>query len=157
MKSIFDTPIFKSEDDCQTEVLGKVGIFLSEQSIKTAEIKSLNKPKPGSFGEMASFIVGEVVGTFNENYTLSKVASGVSVGSLFYYKDVLLVKTPFNTIVSAQTYVDTLQNRVLELTTVPTEVEIYNLKRELLTVTSGTFFDLIKLAFKRLFKGESNG
>ena len=157
MKSIFDTSIFKSEEDRQNEILGKVGIFLSEQSIKTAEIKSLNKPKPGSFSEMASFIVDEVVGTFNGNYTLSKIASDVSVGVLFYYQGALLVKTPFNTIVSAQNYVDTLQNRVLELTRVPTEIEICKLKNELSTITSGTFFDLIKLAFKRLFKGEYNG
>lgn len=161
-KSRFDTYIFESEEEkAQNQSLGNIGGFLSQESVRTAEIKNLNKPKPGSFGEMASAIVQETMALFSGDSTLSRVAAGQPVGKLFYYEGRLLVMTPFKTIVGGQVYIDTLQNRILELTTVSAEIEIKELKSQLSTVTSGGFLGLIGLAFKRLYtnllKGKNNG
>lgn len=162
MKSKFDTSIYQSaEEQAQDESLSNIGGFLSQESVRTAEISNLNKPKPGSFGEFASSIADQVLGMFNGgDGTLARVASGQPIGKLFYYENRLLIKTPFNTIVGGQIYINALQERVLQLTSVSSELEIDTLKSELKIVTSGSFFGLIKLAFKNLFKpskGKING
>jgi hypothetical protein len=83
------------------------------------------------------------------------------VGQIFTYNQKSIVLTPFNTVVDAQVYLTAIQDRLLELTTVPTEVEISNLKKTIQEFTSLSFFGLIKLAFTNLLtnltKGKSNG
>jgi rRNA pseudouridine-1189 N-methylase Emg1 (Nep1/Mra1 family) len=56
--------------------------------------------------------------------------------------DKFFVKTPFNTVVEADVYIDTLQNQLILLSN---------------QQAPKTFFGLIKLAFKQLLKGENNG
>lgn len=151
-------PIYKSESDKYDDAAGNVGGFISQEQVNTAKILDAdNKPKDGSFGAMASNIVDEILGSFDNGYTLEKAARGVPVGTLFTYKKALMVKTPFKTIVGGQVYINVLQDRILQLTTVSAETEIKELKTQLYTVTNGGFFDLIKLAFKRLIKGRNNG
>lgn len=72
------------------------------------------------------------------------------VGEIFSYRDKQLVLTPFKTVVDAQVYLSLIQDRFLELTSVPAEVEIADLKKTINKFTSLSFFGLIKLAFKRL-------
>lgn len=79
------------------------------------------------------------------------------VGEIFSYQGNQLVLTPFKTVVTAQVYLTTIQDRVLELTTVPTEIEIANLKKTIQEFTSLSFFGLIKLAITNLLKGKNNG
>lgn len=79
------------------------------------------------------------------------------VGQIFQYQGKQLVLTPFKTVVPAQTYLTTIQDRVLELTTVPTEIEIAGLKKTINEFTSLSFFGLIKLAITKLLKGRNNG
>jgi hypothetical protein len=81
------------------------------------------------------------------------------VGEVFSYRDKHLVLTPFKTVVSSQDYITVLQDRVFELTTVPVEIEVVNLKKTIQEFTSLSFFGLIKLAFKRInfLKGKNNG
>lgn len=76
----------------------------------------------------------------------------IQVGQIFFYNEHQLVLTPFKTIVAAQVYITAVQDRLLELTSVSTEVEIANLKKTIQTFTSLSFFGLITLSFKRLFK-----
>ena len=75
----------------------------------------------------------------------------LQVGQIFQYRGKQLVLSPFKTVVPAQLYLTTIQDRVLELTTVATEVEIAGLKNTINEFTSLSFFGLIKLAFKRLY------
>lgn len=82
------------------------------------------------------------------------------IGEIFEYKNKQLVLTPFKTVVSAQIYLTTIQDRFLELTSVTTELEIAELKKTIQEFTSLSFFGLIKLAFKQkyiLLKGKING
>lgn len=79
------------------------------------------------------------------------------VGEIFQFQGKQLVLTPFKTVVAAQLYLTTIQDRVLELTTVPTEIEIAGLKKTINEFTSLSFFGLIKLAIKNLLKGRNNG
>lgn len=85
---------------------------------------------------------------------IEKIVKRKQVGEIFEFNKQQLVLTPFQTVVPAQTYVQALQDRVLQLTTVPAEVEISNLKAKINGFTSLSFFGLIKLAFKRLTKTE---
>jgi hypothetical protein len=64
------------------------------------------------------------------------------IGQCFNFKNKVLVKTPFNTVVTADEYIDVLQNQMLKLS---------NLNDKL---TNCSFFGLINLAFKRLFNRE---
>lgn len=85
-------------------------------------------------------------------------ARDIQIGQVFQYQQHTLVKTPFNTVVKVQQYVTALQDRLFEVTTVHTELEISNLKKTINEFTSLTFFGLIKLAFKKLtYKGKSRG
>lgn len=73
------------------------------------------------------------------------------VGEIFNYASKQLVLTPFKTVVPAQTYLIAVQDRLLEVTSVPNEIEIAGLKKTIQEFTSLSFFGLIKLAVKRLF------
>lgn len=162
MKSLKDQPVYETESDKQDKALGTIAGFISQEEVNTAKINDLTKKvTPGSFGHIASNVVEETMALFTGESTLSRIAAGQTVGQMFRYKGALLVLTPFKTVVGVQAYVDALQNRVLELTTVSAELEINQLKKEIKTVTNGGFFDLIGLAFKRLinnlFKGKNNG
>jgi len=85
----------------------------------------------------------------------------IQVGQVFKYHRArgveLLTLTPFKTVVPAQTYITSLQDRLFEITTVDQEVMVSNLKSQVQQFTSLSFFGLIKLAFKRLIKGRNNG
>lgn len=76
----------------------------------------------------------------------------IQVGQLFTYQGKQLVLTPFKTVVPAQTYVTSLQDRLFEITTVDQEVMVSQLKTQVRWFTSLSFFGLIGLALKRLFK-----
>lgn len=87
---------------------------------------------------------------------LARASKLFGVGKIFEFnirgENRILVQTPFKTVVPAQNYVDALQTRLLELTTVEVEVEVSNLKQEISAFTELKFLGLITLAFKRLFK-----
>lgn len=154
MKNLKDVTPYQTESDQDDAALARVGGFLTQTQVEQARRSDgRSSATPGSFGHMAKNIADE---TFNaimgQGNSLAREAKNQPVGRLFFYQGSLLVKTPFKTIVSGQTYVDVLQARILELTTVSAELEINQLKKDLNTVTSGGFFGLIRLAFKRLFK-----
>lgn len=89
---------------------------------------------------------------------IANIVKTKQIGEIFQYKNKQLVLTPFKTVVDAQVYLTTLQNRLLEVTTVSAEIEILTLKKTINEFTSLSFFDLIKLSFTRLFtKGNKNG
>ncbi|SRR6266481_3974762 len=79
------------------------------------------------------------------------------VGKIFTHDGNILIKTPFETVIPAQVYVDVLQDRVIGVTDELTKVkqEVYDLSSKLGLYHSLTFLGLIKLAFKRLF-GRNN-
>jgi hypothetical protein len=87
-----------------------------------------------------------------DTQSLKRKVEEQPVGKVFFFNDEYMVKTPFNTLVSSQTYITVLQERVLELTTIPVELEIHELKNEVRHFRSLGFLDLLKLAFKRLLK-----
>lgn len=69
------------------------------------------------------------------------------------------VHTPFKTVVRTQVYVDTLQNRVISLSSISAEAEIDKLTSQraqlyeaLKEFTNMSMFGLIKLSLKRFFK-----
>ncbi len=83
------------------------------------------------------------------------IKAGVNqpVGKIFEFNGNLLIKTPFNTVLPAQHYVNVLQDQVIGTTN-----EIIRLKETIKSFStclelrdSQTFFQLIKLAFKQLF------
>lgn len=89
---------------------------------------------------------------------IAKLSRKNGVGKMFQYDKKTLVLTPFKTVVEAQVYLSVVQDRLLELTSVPVETEVIQLKQTIKSFTSLTFFGLIKLAFSSLFKqGENNG
>lgn len=94
--------------------------------------------------------------TPQEAEDIAKIVQRKQVGEIFEFNKQKLVLTPFKTVVPAQTYIQALQDRLLEVTTVSTEIEISNLKSKINGFTSLSFFGLIKLAFKRLTKTEKN-
>jgi hypothetical protein len=86
------------------------------------------------------------------------------VGKIVRMFDKNWVHTPFKTIVEAQQYVNVLQDRVLQLTTVESEIftqqlleQRTQLVKALQEFTNLTWFGLIKLSFKRLFQRGNNG
>jgi hypothetical protein len=85
--------------------------------------------------------VGQVFKFFGAEYRLGM--------ALYTCNDRFYVRTPFNTIVLADEYIDTLQNQLVQVARLNS------------TLTSGSFFGLIKLAFTNLItnlcKGKSNG
>jgi hypothetical protein len=91
----------------------------------------------------------------SEAEEIARIVRKVGVGQIFEYKNKLKVMTPFKTVVDAQTYVSALQDRLLQTTTIPVELEITQLKDALDGFTSLSFFGLIGLAFKRYFNGET--
>lgn len=80
--------------------------------------------------------IGEVFKFFGKEHLVKVGEYSTIVYTAF---DTYFVKTPFNTVVAADIYIKTVQDQLLQ-------VADYNNK-----LTSGSFFDLIKLAFKRLF------
>lgn len=135
-----------------------------EEAAKALHDYNRRNDHPGmrsNFGQFASMVAQTVIDTFDQTAFGTNPAIDMMkkapVGQLFYYDGRIKVKTPFNTIVDGQVYVDVLQNRVLELTSVDAERHIYDLKNDLKTVTTGSFFDLIGLAFKRLIRRKYNG
>lgn len=76
----------------------------------------------------------------------------IKVGQIFEFLGKQKVLTPFETVVDAQVYLTALQDRVLETTTVPVEIEVAGLKKTIQEFTSLSFVGLIGLAIKRLFK-----
>lgn len=88
---------------------------------------------------------------------IAKLSRSSGVGMMFRHNNKNLVLTPFKTVVDAQLYLSAVQNRLLELTTVPVEVEVANLKSMVKSFTSLSFFGLIKLAFTNLLKGNTRG
>lgn len=80
--------------------------------------------------------IGKVFKFFGKN--LVDEVNGRQIEYTAY--DKYFVKTPFNTVVQADEYIDTLQNQL---------ITIAKLNEEF---TSLSFLGLIKLAFKRLFK-----
>lgn len=78
----------------------------------------------------------------SEAEEILKIAKLKQVGCCFKFNDKILVKTPFNTVVTSDEYINFLQNQMLI---------VANLNNKL---TTGSFFDLIKLAFKNLFNGK---
>lgn len=89
------------------------------------------------------------------------LSKSAGVGKMFSYAGKTLVLTPFKTVVDAQIYITAIQDRLLETTTVPVEIEVAQLKKAIQEFTSLSFVGLIGLAFKRSFnnlrKGKNNG
>jgi hypothetical protein len=85
-----------------------------------------------------------------EDIAFKMKTENIKVGQIFQYGGKQLVLSPFKTVVPAQVYLTTIQDRLLEITSVPTEVEIAGLKKTINEFTSLSFLGLIKLAFKRL-------
>lgn len=90
--------------------------------------------------------------TISEAQDVANLSQKAGVGRIFSYEGEALILTPFKTVVDAQVYVDAIQNRLLETTTVPVEVEIIQLKKQIEQFTSLSVVGLIKLTFKKLFK-----
>lgn len=67
----------------------------------------------------------------------------LKVGQIYMYKGLTFVWTPYKTIVKADLYISSLQDAVIKLTGTFVETPSF---------TNLGFLDLIKLAFKRLFK-----
>lgn len=80
--------------------------------------------------------IGKVFKFFGKE--LNDVVNGRDI--VYTAFDKYFVKTPFNTVVQADEYIDTLQNQL---------IAVAKLNEEF---TSASFVGLIKLAFKRLFK-----
>lgn len=79
------------------------------------------------------------------------------VGKLFVNDGNILIKTPFNKVIPGQVYVDVLQDNILGVTDKLNQLEqhVVELNDQLNLVDhidDYTFFGLIKLAFKRLFR-----
>lgn len=118
------------------------------------EVLATKEIVDGAFNEMNDLLFSDEAFESDNRIArasqLDKEAGNYSVGTIFQYQGKLHVKTPFNKVIPAQTYVNVLQDQIIGTT------------KELTTQTnkfnSLGFVDLIKLAFKRLFtKGKNNG
>lgn len=89
-----------------------------------------------------------------------KAGSNQPIGKIFQYQGNLLVKTPFNTVLPAQHYVNVLQDQVIGVVTELEDLKKENTRLSNILFDQGdpfltgklTFSQLIKLAFKKLFK-----
>lgn len=112
--------------------------FYSKEQIEDLAKNSVNTASPGSFGTIAAREASEIINTFddvsfNEQKSMASKSVNVKIGQIFEHDSKLYIKTPYNTIVDAQLYINVLQEQL---------IKIGNL----------TFFELFKLAIKRLFK-----
>lgn len=130
----------------QKEVLREADQALEEIASDVFDFKSEDRVRKAGYTPQQA-----------EDMAFMMKSQNIQVGQLFKFMGKDKVLTPFKTVVDAQQYVNVLQGRVLELTTVSAELETMALKETIREFTSLSFFGLITLAFKNLLKGKSNG
>lgn len=78
----------------------------------------------------------------SEAEEILKIAKNKAVGQCFVFNSKILVKTPFNTVITSDEYLEFLQNQILSVAKLNDKL------------TNGSFLGLIKLAFKRLIRSK---